>query len=164
MPAYPKVLKYILRTISRKGCICFNEPPYDRTDCMYDDEKYLYLWSKTDNQNYLTDNGCYYPQFVVDANTDINLLRQLNISDECPFMYLIKNIDMYRWFYMPMSDEESISIFICRILDKPWIERITKKFDNVCIPYTMVFKQGDRDTWRLNDELRKHWNYTYPKN
>ncbi|MDR1290342.1 MAG: hypothetical protein LBK06_03985, partial [Planctomycetaceae bacterium] len=36
MPAYPKVLKYILRTISRKGCICFNEPPYDRTDCMYD--------------------------------------------------------------------------------------------------------------------------------
>jgi hypothetical protein len=164
MPAYPKALKYILRVISRKGCICFDEPPYDRTDYMYDDEKYLHLWSKTDNQNYLIENGCYYPQFVLDANTNIDLLNQLRISDEDSFLYLIKNIDIYRWFYMPMSDEESIAIFICRILDRPWIERITQKFDNVHIPYTMVVKQGDKDTWQLNDELRNHWKYTYPKN
>jgi endonuclease YncB( thermonuclease family) len=63
-----------------------------------------------------------------------------------------------------MSGEESMAIFICRILDKPWIERITQKFDNVHIPYTMVAKQGDRDTWQLNDALRNHWKYTYPKN
>jgi hypothetical protein len=164
MPAYPKALKYILRVISRKGCICFDEPPFDRTDYMYDDEKYLHLWSKTDNQNFLIENGCYYPQFVIDANTNIDLLNQLSMSDEDSFLYLIKSIDKYRWFYMPMSDEESIAIFICRILDRHWIERITQKFDNVHIPYTMVVKQGDNDTWCLNDELRKHWSYAYPKN
>jgi hypothetical protein len=164
MPSYPKTLKYILRVISRKGCQWINQPPYDRTDHIDDDAEYMHLWSKTDNQNYLIENGCYYPQIVLDANTNIDLLKQLPSGDEDTFIYLIKNIDIYRWFYMPMSDEESIAIFICCILDRPWIERITQKFDNVHIPYTMVVKQGDRDTWKLNDELRNHWKYMYPKN
>ncbi|MDR3196792.1 MAG: hypothetical protein LBU34_02885 [Planctomycetaceae bacterium] len=155
MPSYPKALKYILRVISRKGCECFNQPPFDRTDHIDDPAEYMYLWSKADNQNYLIEKGCYYPQMVLDANTNIDLLKQLDVEDT--FIHLINNIDKYRWFYMPMSDEESVSIFICRTLDKPWIERIIQKFNNVHIPYTIVIKQGNRDTWQRNDELRKYW-------
>jgi hypothetical protein len=157
MPTTSKVIKYILRSITRKGCICFNEPPYDRTDYVYEDAKYLYLWAKKENQNYLMENGCYYPQFVIDANTDINLLSLLNNTDTDLFTYLVNNIEQYRWFYMPMSDEVSVSIFICRMLDKQWIIQIAQKFDNVGIPYTQIISQGNRDTWRLNNELRDIW-------
>ena len=157
MPSSPQSLKYILRVIARKGGLCFNEPPVYVPDDSMDDVEYFAAWGTKDNQRFLIENGCDYPQFVIDVYTKKDFVLNLYNDNKPPFTYLVKNIDRYRWFYMPLTDEESVTIFVCRPCDALWIDCIAQKFDNLNIPYTRIVNQGGHNTWRLNQELRKLW-------
>ena len=157
MPSDTKTLKYVLRTIARRGCLCFVEPPDYMANHSKSDVAYLTAWKTDTNQRFLIEHGCHFPQFVIDVNTDQKLMQDLDNAKKPSFTYLVENIDNYRWFYMPLTDEDSIAIFVCRPLDTAWINRITQKFDNLNIPYTKIVNQGNCNAWRLNPELRKLW-------
>ena len=155
MQRTPQALKYVLRVIDRKGGMVGNEPP--NCPAKISEIEGHRLWAEKSNQNYLVDAGCFYPQFVIDANINEELFAKLTGTPEESMTFLVKHIDKYRWFYMPIFDEESVAVFVMRPLDAPWVERVIEKLSNIGIPYTRIVNKGGHDTWQLNDELKNIW-------
>ena len=158
LPRVPQALKYILRVIDRKGGMCCIAPPNCPGNLSEIEEHRL--WAEKLNQDCLVTGGCFYPQFVIDVNINEKLFDALVGIPEESMTILVKHIDKYRWFYMPISDEESVAAFVMRPLDTPWMDRVMEKLSNVGIPYTQIVNKGGRDTWRLNDELKRLWRIT----
>lgn len=157
MPNTRESLKYILRTICRSGCLCFLEPPMLLEDFTGENYECFTQWRNISNQKHLIEReGCFYPQYVLDSYLNVKLLR--NIAEATDTLtYLLDNIDDYRWCYMPLSDEDSIALFLCRSSDENWILNISHKFHNVNIPYSIISRSGNQDIWNINDELKNMW-------
>lgn len=157
MPNTRESLKYILRTICRSGCLCFMEPPELSEEFTGENYECFAQWRNRNNQKYLIEQeGCFYPQYVLDSYLNVELLR--NVADATDDLtFLLDNIDDYRWCYMPLSDEDSIALFLCRSSDENWVSNISRKFHNVNIPYSRIIRSGNQDIWHLNDELKDLW-------
>lgn len=113
-------------------------------------------WKRNESQRYLSEHGCFYPQFVIDAHTDIPKLTALDEQNN-DWQFLVDRIDRFRWFYTPIYDEISIAIFVARELDRSWIEQIGEKFDQVDIPYTFVINRNGQDVVKVSPQLKKIW-------
>lgn len=155
-PCESENLKRILAIIGRKGIplntTCLEDFCPDES-CSEDEfaEGLLEKWRTSDYQRKLCEEAWRAmgdEQFVLDAWTSREDLQQTARVKPGNFeleLFLVANLNRYRWLFCSTSMEISAAIFVIRPDFAFLVEEIRKKFDNLRIPNTYFIRRKNRD-------------------
>jgi hypothetical protein len=166
LPTWKRSLELVLKVIGQTGGIWGDDPRYDERGEHYfnirNPATAFRLWATPPNQEYVRDHGFHSKlglfTFILDVETPQTVLETFDragYSFPVAFPLIVKLIGQLRWVYVPLWDEVPLALFVTRPEDGAWVHRLEQSLQHEGIPYSRIALEGGRETWHLNDELRK---------